>query len=314
MSITDAINNARQKINNVYNALAAKGATMPGTMNLDHMVTTVEAIPEFWQTINLFKGWGVAINEYGFVLTSGPNVASVTVPYVDGIYLGDIYNYNKDKENSALQSIDLQHVPFVMGNMSYAFCNCRNLTSVTNMNENVESLAFTFNGCSIFNQEIRIPNSVTNMVNTFSRCSSFNQEIQIPNSVTNMRGTFYGCSSFNQPINIPDSVVDLDSAFHDCGLNCDVSIGSSVENMGATFAWCSSFDNKNITIFSPNIYAVSTTFTAFSGSVNVYIPFKYENGVNSLTFDSFVSAGYLKANGAQNNTRIRVSNLNQLST
>ena len=314
MSISDAINNARQKINNVYNALEAKGATMPATKTLDYMVTTVEAIPEFWQTTSLMNGWSATINESGFVLTSGPNVASVTVPYVNGIYLGDIYNYNKNKENSALQSIDLQHVPFVMGNMSNAFCNCKNLTSITNMNENIESLDHTFYGCSNFNQEIQIPNSVTNMSSTFFECSNFNQPINIPNAVTNMTSTFRQCSNFNQPISIPNSVTNMSFTFYDCGLNCDVSIGSSVIHMAEAFSWCSHFNGKNITIFSPNVQTIISTFTPFSGSANVYIPFTYENGVNSVTFNTFVSAGYLKANGAQNNTRIKVSDLNQLST
>ena len=34
---------------------------------------------------------------------------------------------------------------------------------------------------------------------------------------------------------------------------------------------------------------------------NVYIPFKYSNGVNTQTFDSFRIAGYLYTNGVSNN-------------
>lgn len=280
MSISDAINNVKQKISNVYNALEAKGATMPGTMNLDHMVTTVEAIPEFEQTISLYNGWSGFVTNNGFVLSGGgPQGSSITIPSgVNGVYLGP----NLYRNSNSLESIDLQKIPFENNDMSNAFNNCTNLTTVLNINENVTIMNSTFYKCSNFNQSVQIPNSVTDMCNTFRECHVFNQSIQIPDSVVNMVSTFEKCTK----------------------LNADIYIGNSVVNMASAFEWCPGF-GKNIVINSPSVTSISFTFETL-GHANVFIPFKYANAVNTVTFSTFVSAGYLYANGAQNNSTVKV--------
>ena len=368
MSIADAINNARQKINNVYNALGAKGATLPGTMNLDHMVTTVEAIPEFHQTASLMNGWNATINESGFILagpsdTSELNNISVIVPDVSnisGVYLKeDLFNSSSGTYR-LLETASLSNIPFVNNSMVNTFRNCGDLVSVVGINSNIVNMAYAFSSCSYFNQNIQIPNSVTNMaytfsgcsyfnqniqipssvtnmantfqacynfnqpiqipnsvtsmVNTFSHCEKFNQPIQIPNSVTNMYGTFIECRGLNQPIQIPNSVVDMRNTFEKCThLNCDISIGSSVVDMSSAFDWCAGLRGKNITIFSPEVANLTRTFDAF-GTASVYIPFNYSNNVRTTTFNSFVSAGFLYANGVSNNTTVVVKDLATLNT
>ena len=257
MSISDAINNARQKINNVYNALEAKGATMPATKTLDYMVTTVEAIPEFWQTINLFNGWNATINEYGFVLTQGPNVASVTVPNINGVYLNaGAFSQSAVQGPIIIESVDLQGTPFLNGNMISTFRSCSNLVSVNGINENVTNMSKTFQSCSNFNQSIQIPDAVADVSNTFRECTRFSQYVQIPSSVTNMYETFYRCKEIA------------------------------------------------VNVLSEDVNNAVMCFDLSGGSKGtVIIPFTYANSVNTTTFDSFVTAGYLYANGVSNSSK-----------
>ena len=175
-------------------------------------------------------------------------------------------------------SVDLQSVPFVSNNMYRAFNNCRNLVSVKGINQNVTSMSWTFFSCTSLNQNVQIPNSVTNMFYTFWGCLNLNQNIQIPNSVTNMHSTFSSCTNLNQNIQIPNSVTNMVNTFYGCN------------DLQGT-----------INILSNQITDVKNCFYGTSLPKNVYIPFKYSNGVNSATFNSFVSAGYLYANGVSNN-------------
>ena len=135
--------------------------------------------------------------------------------------------------------------------------------------------------------------TIKSISSTFARCSDLNQNIQIPNSVTDMSQAFSYCTSLNQNIQIPNSVT----------------------NMWGTFSGCYNLKGT-IRILSEKVTNAKGCYDDFSFRTkycNVYIPFRYSNGVNTKTFNSFVAANYLYANGVftgQNKTR--VYDLNQL--
>ena len=58
-----------------------------------------------------------------------------------------------------------------------------------------------------------------------------------------------------------------------------------------TFAWCDNLSN-DINIESEIITNASNCFEGTSLEKNVYIPFTYANGVNTLTYNAFKDAGY----------------------
>jgi hypothetical protein len=69
--------------------------------------------------------------------------------------------------------------------------------------------------------------------------------------------------------------------------------------MSYTFSHCENLQGT-INVLSNQITNAWYCFYRTSLAKNVYIPFKYSNGVNSATFNSFVTAGYLYANGVSN--------------
>ena len=239
---------------------------------------------------------------------------------------GDKYRMNRTcfSNNNSLVSIDLGYSPVVGNSMFSSFSNCYNLTSVSHINSSVTKMSFTFHSCTNLNQNIQIPNSVTNMSSTFFNCTNLNQNIQIPNSVTNMSRTFMSCVSLNQNIQIPSSVASMSFAFASCSnLNQNIQIPNSVTNMSRTFLSCASLNQNiqipssvadidytffgctnlqgRINILSENIINASD---CFSGTLpkDVYIPYNYTGTTErTQTFNSFVSAGYLYANGVSKN-------------
>ena len=206
----------------------------------------------------------------------------------------DITNLTAD--GSFAQCSNLTNVTNInnsVTNMSGAFLNCHLLVNAPVIPNSVTTLAGAFPGTGLVNAPV-IPNSVTDIAGAFFACPSLVNAPVIPNSVTNMYRTFGMCVNLvNAPV-IPNSVADMSSAFSTCWniVNAPV-IPNSVTNMSGTFWGCSNLTG-NIYIHSEN---VSDAANCFRGSVtnrNAYIPLTYINGVNSLTYNSFISAGYSK--------------------
>ena len=140
------------------------------------------------------------------------------------------------RANNKITSVDLSGVSWTYNSMRLAFGGCVYLTTVTNVNNNIVTMAGTFYGCS------RLVNAPI-----------------IPNSVTNMYRTFYGCKNLTRDIYIKSNqIARADNCFYR--------------------------DNPLIK--------------------NVYIPFIYKNGINTQTYNSFISAGY-KIDGSLHNVYLR---------
>ena len=132
------------------------------------------------------------------------------------------------------------------------------------------------------------------MYHTFSYCQNLNQNIQIPNSVTNMSSTFFLCYNLNQNIQIPNSVTDMSSTFAFCyNLNQNIQITNSVTDMSRTFYYCYHLSSR-INILSQNITNAVNCFYSTSLPKDVYIPYTYDNGEYTKTYNSFNSAGYFR--------------------
>ena len=157
------------------------------------------------------------------------------------------------------------------------------VTSLCNCFENTE-----------FNRHVLIPSSVTNMYQTFYKCKYFNRNTQIPNSVTNMYSTFDNCHRLNQNIKIPSSVTTMTYTFYNCqNFNQNIQIPSSVTSMHGTFYNCQNLSSR-IYILSQNITDAVDCFSATSLPKDVYIPYTYDNGEYTKTYNSFNTAGYFR--------------------
>ena len=196
--------------------------------------------------------------------------------------------YNK----SLFESVNLRNVRFVNNDMSYAFYGCSNLVNVTNINQNVVDMTRTFFECSKLNAILTIPNNVTNMVATFFGCSNLINAPTIPNSVVNMEGIFASCTNLRNVNKISNNAENLAVAFYGCSNLVNVSvIPENVTNMISTFQGCSNL-NGTILIRTNKISDAISCFDETSLYKNVYIPFTYQNGEYTQTYNSFINANY----------------------
>lgn len=130
-----------------------------------------------------------------------------------------------------IRTIDCLNKEWANNSLDYAFSNCYNIYSFSNMNSNITSMSHTYENCMNISEQPFVSDVVTNMSHTFDGCTNLSGDIHINSlNVTNAEGCF------------------------------------------------------------ANTYL----------DKNVYIPFQ-NNGVNALTFNSFINAGYStteRVNGA----------------
>ena len=129
-----------------------------------------------------------------------------------------------------------------------------------------DSMEFAFANCENLLNVTNINDNVTNMYYAFYNCQKLETAPIIPSSVTNMGETFYNCTNLTSAPIIPNSVTNMFETFYNCNkLSGDVYILSS---------------------------EVSNAYSAFGDSyrqniVTVYIPFTYQNGEYTNTYNSF---------------------------
>ena len=155
---------------------------------------------------------------------------------------------------------------------SYAFKQCRELTSIVIPNSVTAIGDFAFSGCSSL-ASIEIPNSVNSLgFFVFEGCCSLTS-IEIPDSVTLIEnGTFSNCNGLTS-IDIPNSVTAIGTlAFYNCSGLTSIEIPNSVTAIGClAFHNCSGLASIEIPNSVTAIYA-----SAFEGCIGltwVIIPY-----------------------------------------
>ena len=161
----------------------------------------------------------------------------------------------------------------------------------TTVSTNTQDMSNMFNGFFKINSWIDVPSTATNLSWAFANCYSLNQPI-----------TNYGTSGLwvTWGVAIPNSVTDLSFAFYGCSnLNQKVEVVNSVTNLCQTFRYATGLQG-NVFIYSQDVTNAQSCFGSTWLEKNVYLPFKYSNGVNTQTFNSFLAAGYIFTNGVSN--------------
>lgn len=141
-------------------------------------------------------------NTSGAVMIPSAVISSTYEPY----YVTSISSYAFENCRN-MTSITIPYTIESIG--SYAFCGCSSLMTFTNYSNALTIInAYTFSGCKSLNY-FTIPGTITRIGNdAFSECSSL-QSIVIPNSVT-MIGeyAFAGCTQLSS-FSVPRSVTSL---------------------------------------------------------------------------------------------------------
>ena len=195
-------------------------------------------------------------------------------------------------------------IPNSVTNMYYTFQYCNSLVNAPDIPDSVTNMYYTFRGCSSLVNAPKLSNNVSRITSLFMSCSSLVNAPVIPNSVTAFDFTFSLCTSLvNAPV-IPNSVTSMYMTFYYCNkMQTAPIIPNSVNIFEGTFEGCTNLTG-NIYIQSENITNARNCFNTTSLIKNVYIPFTYDNGVNTATYNSFITAGYDEI-GTRNNVYLK---------
>ena len=132
-------------------------------------------------------------------------------------------------------------------------------------------------------------------INISNECYKNNKIITNVNlnscNINDMRLSFYNCFNLTDVSNLNSDVTNMYQTFYNCFnlVNAPV-IPNSVTNIWGAFDTCSNLTG-DVIIHSEVILDATDCFNNTSLTKNVYIPFQ-NNGVNTLTYNSFINAGY----------------------
>lgn len=255
-TIPNSVINAERIFYNCCNLKECK--TLSSNNNLDYA---------FWNCQNLTYVCDIP-NGVHTVNYTFSNCRSLTLPpaisnTVTNMYytFENCYNLNK-----------LPSIPNSVRILYFTFENCISITSMSNVGENVEEMQFTYQSCNNLVTTKPLPESATYLRYVFSRCVNLTQAPSTPRNITCFDGVYANCKSLVTAPIIPDKVYRM----YQCFINC-TNLTGDILIMSNRLSEARSIEN---------------IFNKTSLTKNVYIPFTYDNGVNTATYNSFIAAGY----------------------
>lgn len=246
-----------------------------------HLVDTIQNIGVDYSTLYEYE----IKNDKAVISKYIGNETDINVPTnIDG--KDTIINGDNTFMESTASTINLQNIPFINNTMTNTFYYSGNLNEVTGISPNITSMTHTYKFCSNLKTTPYIPDSVTDLSYAFYECIKLTSSITIPNSVSNMAYTFSACTNLSSAPNMPTSVQDLSHTFETCvNLVSAPIIPNNVTNMYQTFARCDKLTG-DIVINSEHISNFTNCFIGTNTAKNVYIPYKYENGTYTETYNT----------------------------
>ena len=198
----------------------------------------------------------------------GTAVTNVTVPSKIFGYSTAI-NYPCFYANTTISNVECSGAPIAGTTMINAFRGCTNLKGVYNVN---------------------IPSGITSLAATF-----YNDDL-LQNVTTNTKTA--GIRTVN--MDIPNTVTNIQSAFGFCKnvANFYLYNGFGITTIASAFNRCNT-RALNVRLEAPNIATVTNAFGGYTTTYrkNIYIYFKYKNGVTTKTFNAFKPVQYMGTSG-----------------
>lgn len=252
-SSTELIEKLNSDVLGAYDAIAAKGGTVPENKNTDNLASAVESIPagggrpplpEYPYPVEEFDG-----GEYGavaylrddtvhyYTATSADDLNNLTgsaksrmiKTFEDGftITTDNVLAYAVGSTTTTLGGHFLQSCPLLQ---TFYFAKEGSLTQI--------GTYFLYDDNN-FNAPMDIPETVTSIGTYFlADCDSFNQPVTLPPLITIINDNFlYACPSFNQPISVPDKVTRITNSFlSNClSFNSVITLPDGMTSIGEYF-------------------------------------------------------------------------------
>ena len=160
---------------------------------------------------------------------------------VSGIDTFAFLDRNTTDMKPFITSIDLNNIPFYDNSMWQTFSSSGvipNLQTVTNINNSVTNMEYTFYGCRKLTTVPTLPTNVTTLNQAFVDCTNMTGTLNIPNGVRNIYAAFHNCQNLTTVNSIPQGVTNMRFTFAKSGINTCPTIPNTVTDMYQTFGSC----------------------------------------------------------------------------
>ena len=305
---------------------------MTGTFRICSKLVNAPSLPNNVQDISYIFSDCYSLNNITAIPNSVTNMAWTFAHCRNLVNVPTIPNSVTNMYMTFQNCYNLKNVPSLPSNtkyLQYTFLNCNNITTLPNIPYGVYTLTYTYSGCSNVQQFPEIPNSVSQLFGTYKNCHKLTSEnvptmpnsvtdiqfvfshcnglvstVEVPNSIVNMYSSYEYCSNLTNAYYIPNNTLDISRIFCECvNLTTVGNIPPSIIKMWYSFYGCSKLTG-NINIYSTQVQNALSCFQNTSLTKNVYIPFYYDNGSHTITYNSFTTAGY-DENGTQHGVYLK---------
>lgn len=314
MTIAESLTKLSTDLSAAYDAVAAKGGTVPTEKNTNNLSTAISSItggggdddpyvvPEFdgglYGAIAYLDDDGqvqyyTAPNSGSLLLTgsSQPQDTIATLPGGERIRRGQLLAYS-------FGSNVLTSPP------SYFCVNMTNLRRLYGLETRMwSSIGSHFlQSCFNFNQPLTLPASVTSIsANFMQACYSFNQPISLPSGLKSINNYFLAyCYSFNQPVTLPTGLTTVGTNFlgYNYTFNKSIDLPSTLQTIGASFL-CQNYNfNRGLTLpdgltsisneflYGCDLFNQPLTLPATLASVGTSFMYRCNNYTSILTLNT----------------------------
>jgi len=162
--------------------------------------------------------------------------------------------HNIFEDARTVVNVNCNNIAWIDNSAVNAFANCRNLASVTGLNNQINNVDFCFYNCRNLINVNSLPNSVNHLDQTFAYCTKIQTVPEIPVKVTNLYYTFDSCENLSTTPVLPPNLIKMDSTFINCtSLTTPPEIPHSVNYMYQAFCNSGLITGANITNNNVNL-------------------------------------------------------------
>lgn len=190
------------------------------------------------------------------------------------------------------KNLIVANIPDTVTNMLGTFENCRNLTKVSDIPSSVTMLYKTFINCTSMRETPNISEGVSVCQYTFENCTNLIKCRPLPESATLTMNVYWGCTNLVELPPVPRNSTLQRGMYTRCSNVVTAPIiPQNVNDVSFCFTRCTNLTG-DVLILSNEVTNAASFVYGSSLTKNVYIPFTYDNGVNTATYNAFINAGY----------------------
>lgn len=161
-------------------------------------------------------------------------------PVIDGYFIGFIPPVYAIGNLLLAYSQSIRHglkyvnaLPSTLKSMNSAFGGAKNLISICDIPDSVESMFFTFNQCINLRTVGKLPKGIKKLQFTFYCCEMLAEVPDLPDSIEDLDSAFHGCIRLRRVNKLPKSLIKMGSTFYGCTeleYTCDLPDGVRMAN------------------------------------------------------------------------------------